>query len=374
MEDFHYVKITDEGTLLSTDGFHESTISSLSQARVKLPIHKRSQDFLRWLHAQLTQTRKPKPKESWDVYISEQVKSKLPDEKIGDFLTAIEHLQPTLKRNLGGIQDINGLHQLAEAVAMGKAIAVSDASLGSRNRAAHAYILESCCERYRIIGVAPIDCDADDLESTRAELWGQLSIQTIINLLIELYNITSGSVDVYCDNKDALTKQPIQSNKIAFPRFFRPNVDIKLEIQKQRLQYKKYVEVHLTHIKGHQDNNANFCYEQASQPTRRNIDMDEISKSFLQDDQERIEPKETQLPLPSQKVHLHLGSTLIHNNIHHHVNLHFYGPKLEKRFLHKFEIDKKFHQQIQWQALERAYRNTAKQDKISRLRLKFYFT
>ena len=161
----------DEGTLLSTDGFDESTISSLSQARVKLPIHKRSQDFLRWLHAQLTQTRKPKPKESWDVYISEQVKSKLPDEKIGDFPTAIEHLQPTLKRNLGGIQDINGLHQLAEAVATGEAIAVSDASLGSRNRAAHAYILESCCERYRIIGVAPIDCDADDLESTRAELW-----------------------------------------------------------------------------------------------------------------------------------------------------------------------------------------------------------
>ena len=93
--------------------------------------------------------------------------------------------------------------------------------------------------------------------------------------------------------------------------------------------------------------------------------MDEISKSFLQDDQGRIEPRETQMPLPSQKAHLHLGSMLIHNNIHHHINLHFYGPKLEKRFLHKFEIDQKFHQQIQWMALERAYRNKAKQEKIS---------
>ena len=110
MEDFHYVKIKDESTLLSTDGFDESIISSLSQARAKLPIHKRSQDFLRWIHAQITHTRKPKPKESWDVYISEQIKSKLPNEEIGDLLTAIETLHPTLQRNLGGIQDIQVLH------------------------------------------------------------------------------------------------------------------------------------------------------------------------------------------------------------------------------------------------------------------------
>ena len=90
---------------------------------------------------------------------------------------------------------------------MGKTIAVSDASLGSQNRAAQVYILESRCEKYRIIGVAPIDCD---------------------DLLVELYNINSGSVDVYCGNKDSLAKQPIQSNKITFPRFYRPNVDLKI--------------------------------------------------------------------------------------------------------------------------------------------------
>ena len=79
--------------------------------------------------------------------------------------------------------------------------------------------------------MAPIDCDADDLESTRAELLGQLAILTIINLLVELYNIISGSVDVYCDNKDSLAKQLIQSNKIAFPRFYCPNEDLKIEVQ-----------------------------------------------------------------------------------------------------------------------------------------------
>ena len=134
------------------------------------------------------------------------MKAKLSNEDIGEFLTAVAQLHPTLKRNLRGIQEIVCLQQLAEAVSMGKTIAVSDASLGSRNRAAHAYILESRCEKERIIGVVPTDCYADDLESTRAEIWGQLAIQSIINLRVELYNIHSGSVDVYCDNKDSLAK------------------------------------------------------------------------------------------------------------------------------------------------------------------------
>ena len=93
--------------------------------------------------------------------------------------------------------------------------------------------------------------------------------------------------------------------------------------------------------------------------------MDDLSRMFLNDDQGKLGPKETQLALPSQKVNLHLGSTLVHNNIYHHVNLHFFGPKLEQHFLQKFDIDPKHHKQILWMALERTYQSTAKQDKLS---------
>ena len=93
--------------------------------------------------------------------------------------------------------------------------------------------------------------------------------------------------------------------------------------------------------------------------------MDDLSHTFLNDDQDKLESKETQLALPPQKANLHLGSTHVHNNIHHHVNLHFFGAKLEQHFLQKFDIYPKHHKQIQWMTLERAYRSTAKQDKLS---------
>ena len=103
---------------------------------------------------------------------------------VREFLSAIETLPAVLKRNLGGIQEITDLPKLAQSIEMHKSLAVADVSIGSRGRASHAYILESRCERYKVIGVAPVDCDEDDLENMRAELWGQVAIQTIINLIV----------------------------------------------------------------------------------------------------------------------------------------------------------------------------------------------
>ena len=117
---------------------------------------------------------------------------------------------------------------------MEQALGVADASIGSRGRASHAYIIESRRERFRIMGAAPVDCDIDDLESTRAELWGQVAIQTIINVLSDQFGITTGKVDIYGDNIDSLVQNPIVTSKIAFPRFFCPNVDLKLLLQRLR--------------------------------------------------------------------------------------------------------------------------------------------
>ena len=80
---------------------------------------------------------------------------------------------------------------------MEKVIAVVDASLGTRSRAAHGYVLESRCGNFRIVGVGAIDCDEDDLESTTAELWSQIAIQTIINI-------------VCGDNIDSLVKTKLE--------------------------------------------------------------------------------------------------------------------------------------------------------------------
>ena len=131
------------------------------------------------------------------------------------------------------------------------------------------------------MGAAPVECDIDDLESTRAELLGQVTTQTIINVLCDQFGITTGNVDIYGDNIDSLVQNPIVTTKIAFPLFFRPNVDLKMLLQRLREESPKKVELWPIHIKGHQDDDKGFIYEEASQPARRNIDMDHLAKTFL---------------------------------------------------------------------------------------------
>ena len=72
------------------------------------------------------------------------------------------------------------------------------------------------------------------LESTRAELWGQIAIQTMINIICDLYCVSTGEVQVYKDNVDSLVKTKLEMSKMAFPRYFKPNVDVKLLLQRLR--------------------------------------------------------------------------------------------------------------------------------------------
>ena len=137
------------------------------------------------------------------MFISDSIKEQLHNPKIHEFFTEIEKLPSALKRNIGGLHEIQGLSSLAHTIEMEKALAVADASIGTRHRASHAYIVESRCERFRIVGIAPVDGDEDDLESMRAELWRQIAIQTIFNTICEQLYINSGSVDTYNDNMDS---------------------------------------------------------------------------------------------------------------------------------------------------------------------------
>ena len=78
----------------------------------------------------------------------------------------LNELDPTLQRNIGRIIEIENIRKLAQSIDMGETISCADASIGSRGRASHATIVESKCEKYRVVCTAPVDCNERDLEST----------------------------------------------------------------------------------------------------------------------------------------------------------------------------------------------------------------
>lgn len=154
-------------------------------------------------------------------------------------ITQILTLDPMLQRNLGYIREVKNLKMLGSAIETGQIIAVSDASIGTRSRSARSYVITTKCSKASIRGTAPVDCEIDDLESTRAEIFGSIAIHTLLQVISDMFEVITGEVEVYCDNKDALCKQPIKTKDISFPRFFRPNVDIKLQIRLRRRQLRK---------------------------------------------------------------------------------------------------------------------------------------
>ena len=75
---------------------------------------------------------------------------------------------------------------------------------------AHAYTIISSDKKYKLIGVAPVDCDEDDADSTRAEKSGILTIVTVVQALEELKGCISSKIVLYCDNSQEIscTKVP----------------------------------------------------------------------------------------------------------------------------------------------------------------------
>ena len=117
---FYNVAVRDLTLTCETDGFdeallltqlqHTSNCYSLQQI---IDLNKRLQHYVRrnaWTA----------PKTKWNILVSEQIMKQLPNDDKGEFLSMIEALPPALRRNVGAIQDIQGLNHLATSIELEK--------------------------------------------------------------------------------------------------------------------------------------------------------------------------------------------------------------------------------------------------------------
>lgn len=197
--------------------------------------------------------------------------------------------------------------------------------------------------------------DPDDAESTRAELCGMLALHTIIKLLCDNFNLHRGEVNIYADNQDSLCVNSLDYNHMSFPRFFCPNVDIKMQIQAIRTSLPKQVKIYPQHVNGHLDDEKDFSYDEAPQQVQINIDVDEMCDPFLKHNQGKLEPTTMPLMLPNQKASIQVQGIRIQNNAEHHIMLHFFGPKLENRHQMKHVVSTQQMNNVNWISIERPF-------------------
>ena len=99
------------------------------------------------------------------------------------------------------------------------------------------------------------------------------------NKIAEYYSIQSGHVHLYRDCKDAIPEY-LQPHLMSYQRLSRPNIDIKYQ-QQDEIEISRLTFI-FRHVKDHQDFNADFVYDDAPLYVRRNIDMDNVAKRFLE--------------------------------------------------------------------------------------------
>ena len=281
--------------------------------------------------------------------------------EIHTILHQISDLPPPYQRTIGQIQSIQNLSYLAQAIAEGRAIGVCDASVNSNDDGSQAYIIESTDEKNHITGASPVDCDEDDMESTRSEMTGVLAILLLLQMICDEHSIISGEVTIYCDNNEAINIKQDHPFLLSYVRFCSNNYDLKHEIRHQLSLLP--IAISFSHVKGHKDDDKQFEYDLAQQYTKRNIDMDKQAKEFLHSPPTKLRPHRCAPTYPNQIACLQLHDSVVVSNYLHHVKLNHLGPRMESRLHQKQILLHSQQSEVNWRAYERAmnrYRTSSK--------------
>jgi len=221
------------------------------------------------------------------------------------FKQYIHSFPKVYRRNIGLLKGCSYSQQLANYLEKGELIAVGDASV-DKKQGAHSFILETTDEKWRLTGKAPVDADPDDMTSNRAEGCSVIAMITLLTALYKYHDLKRGKVEVFCDNAEALRRR--YSPKLTYTKLVQRDMDIKMEVE--GLLNLTDMRVSFHHVKSHADDDEEFDYDMAPQPTKRNIDMDTIAKEFLTSPPPHLRPNNHPLMFPSQKAALYLNDRL----------------------------------------------------------------
>ena len=260
----------------------------------------------------------------------------------GNITIEIEELFHTLwalptqiRRTLGAIADVTGINKIAPAIELHPVLAVCDASINATNFGSHSYIIQTYDETGMVKGTGPVDCDEDDIESTRAEKAGVMSILYILHAIVEVWAVDTGDIVIYCDNSEATKVDEYPKHLQSYIRFMDKNYDLTEEIRFQKDTMT--IGVQLCHIKGHQDDQKDFDYHNAPQAVRRNIDMDLDAKEFLQNPPKKLQPTRVTPTYTRSTATFKIHGSAMIGDISYNVRLHRDGPPMESR-LHRKQI------------------------------------
>ena len=105
-----------------------------------------------------------------------------------------------------------------------------------------------------------------------------LAIISLLEAIVKVYQISKASVDIFCDNQEALRHKPL--DRLSYSKMTQRDIDTKLEIQ--QLIKTSLISYTFKSVPGHQDDKEDFDYSRTPHSMQRNIDMDKKASKFFQ--------------------------------------------------------------------------------------------
>ena len=231
----------------------------------------------------------------------------------------------------------------------------SDASVNDDGKGAFAWGIKDRDnpDHMLIQAHAPIHGEADQIHSTRGEMFGVLAcIRHIQYVLSKLNHKPKHKIPIYTDSASTIqiAKNPFY---LTSKNTFDDDVDIKTEL---RTHYKKTCKfVDLIHVRAHQDDNLPF--KQLSLASKLNVAMDAHAKKALQH-QTKIKHRKFIPHLPLQKVSLKSKFERITNDVFGNINRYKIGHESENWLRKRWNISEKDMRLVQWMDLRYVLRNS----------------
>jgi hypothetical protein len=236
---------------------------------------------------------------------------------------------------------------IAIAIGNGTCIGVSDGSFKDAFGTASWTICPAGSPSTCILGDLVVPGHPQDQSSFRSELAGLYALVIVIDALCNYQKISSGSVEIACDGKEALYR-------CLSPEFVPTPADphYDLIVACHNIRDRCPIQWRFRHVKGHQDDNPNAELDEWA---KLNIDMDLRAKTFWYSRSSQSRP--IQYAIHAEPWSVWINGRKLCTDLHAQVVDHIHGTAALHWWEDKGRFQNRSSSGIDWSACDAAMRN-----------------
>jgi hypothetical protein len=265
------------------------------------------------------------------------------DAPVPDLLSNTHEFYKCLIRPLKEISESTQL-SLAHGIELETLQACSDGSVTS-GKGAHGWIFADGANPI-LQGAGPDDGHPDYMTSYQSELGGLLAVLYLIHRICSHFNIQSGKVHYYCDNKGVLQNIFHKPDKPGITSFMES--DSELVEAAHKLVNIIPITIIASWVKGHQPSNKGTQY-------KLNNIADRLASNFSQYHHSGFQPRKLPTAPPNYRVRLLYRQSVITTKLYPILSASLHSESLQSHIIRKAKWSPSTFHLVNWDAHSRAF-------------------